>query len=547
MARPADDAQSEKPATRARGRFVTVRSAVGLTAITGLSPLTGFAVEAALAWRFGASATMDAYRLAYILVWAASTIFVMQVVPNVVVPIYMEFKSRGQEEEGWRAAFSFANLMLVPAVILSVTAFIWPQPIVSLLGPGLTWPARGGAISLVRWFGLTFIPLAWTGAAIGVLYTQEVFWLVTVASSLGNVLLLIMVIAFGRRWSIYSLAIGTSGGAFLTAGLAAIMIARPASAIGAHKLLSFDPTHPGVLKALRLSIPLIAAACVTQASTVAVNRALSRLPVGTLAMFGYAWKMGVLITIVPAALATVLFPQFAESWHTSSRSAFADFGTKALRQTMFVAIPLSGVVYALRNQIVAFMLGHGAFSVRAVEGVASLLGLFVLGGGIAAACNACLQKIMYAAQAMWLATCAQMVSATMVALAAPTVGRHFGAIGVMGLCVCAIWLSVLVILLIAAKDIGLQLGSLIIFALKLSSLVAIAIAFTAALATAVPAEIFGGGLIASATALSSKAICMLLLFCGLARALRVPEAITSFEYVQWQADAFRRRFWATAV
>ena len=47
---------------RARKPYATAKSASALTALSVLSPLAGLAVEMALAFRFGASVTVDAFR-----------------------------------------------------------------------------------------------------------------------------------------------------------------------------------------------------------------------------------------------------------------------------------------------------------------------------------------------------------------------------------------------------------------------------------------------------------------------------------------------------
>ena len=49
---------------RARKPYATAKSASVLTVLSTLSPLAGLAAEVVLAWCFGASATVDAFRIA---------------------------------------------------------------------------------------------------------------------------------------------------------------------------------------------------------------------------------------------------------------------------------------------------------------------------------------------------------------------------------------------------------------------------------------------------------------------------------------------------
>src|SRR5206468_4331233 len=88
--------------------------------------------------------------------------------------------------EGWTAAFSVANVFLIPTTAVCALAAIWPGWVVDLLGPGLTGAGRDYGASFIRWFALAVVPLVWSGAAGSILYAYDIFWLPPVASILGN-------------------------------------------------------------------------------------------------------------------------------------------------------------------------------------------------------------------------------------------------------------------------------------------------------------------------------------------------------------------------
>src|SRR5260370_41947106 len=131
-------------------------------------------VEVALAWRLGASSTVDAFRIASLLVIFGWGLFISEILPNVIVPVFAECRARGAEKEGWSAAFSVANVFLIPTAGVCALAAIWPSRVVDLLGPGLTGAGREYAASLIRWFALAVVPLVWSGAAGSVLYAYDI-------------------------------------------------------------------------------------------------------------------------------------------------------------------------------------------------------------------------------------------------------------------------------------------------------------------------------------------------------------------------------------
>src|ERR1700691_181337 len=117
--------------------YATARSAVGLTVLSLVSPITGLAVEMAIALHFGTSATVDAYRVALAIVYIGQQFFMGMLFPNIFVPLFAEYRLRGEEAEAWSAAISLVGLLLIPTVLASVAMFAWPARMASLLAPGL--------------------------------------------------------------------------------------------------------------------------------------------------------------------------------------------------------------------------------------------------------------------------------------------------------------------------------------------------------------------------------------------------------------------------
>ena len=63
---------------------------------------------------------------------------------------------------------------------------------------------------------------------------------------------------------------------------------------------------------------------VGQLSDIVTQRVLSRMPSGTLSTFGYAFKLLLLVSIMPTSLATVIFPALAEAQERRAHPGSAD-------------------------------------------------------------------------------------------------------------------------------------------------------------------------------------------------------------------------------
>src|SRR5574341_1849864 len=100
--------------------YAVARSAGLISLLALLSPLAGLGVEMALAWRFGAGPEVDAFRIASLLLLFSQQLFVFQILPHAIVPVFSEFCARGQQDQAWQTALSLANLLLLPAGLLAL-------------------------------------------------------------------------------------------------------------------------------------------------------------------------------------------------------------------------------------------------------------------------------------------------------------------------------------------------------------------------------------------------------------------------------------------
>jgi putative peptidoglycan lipid II flippase len=315
---------------RARKPYATAKSATVLAALSVLSPLAGLAVEIALAWRFGTSTTVDAFRIVALLLVFGQQLFVTNILPHAVIPVFGEYRALGRLKEAWQITFSLVTLLLILTLLISILGFTWPHPVVNLLGPGLAGEAKGTAILLVRWFAVTYIPLMWSGMAAGMLYAHGIFWLPAAAQVVNNLTLIVLILGFGRVLGPASLAIGALLGSVGASALYAVRLARLMRQEGVQFSFHLDVGHPGVQKASRLAIQLLGGIIASQWAAVVTGRVLSELPTGALAAFGYAWKMGQIVSLLPGVLATVLFPRFVASWQSSTDEEFRNVCTTGL-------------------------------------------------------------------------------------------------------------------------------------------------------------------------------------------------------------------------
>jgi len=391
----------------------------------------------------------------------------------------------------------------------------------------------------VRWFVPAASLLVWNGVATGVLYAHRVFWLPPAIQLVGNVAIVLSVLSLGRTLGALSLVIGVLVSAVMGAMVCLVKLIPLMRQAGALFPWKLDVTHPGVRKMLTLALPLLETVLLGQWAGIVINRVLSELPPGSLALFGYAWKLCLVVSVLPLALATVLFPRFAETHQSFTGEEFRGMCMRAMRMALFIVLPLSCLLEALRSSVVALLFQRGAFSSQASETVAKLFELLVLSAPAAVA-STYMEKIIYAVQDTWVPTCTQLATALLLTLFAPVLTVSSGANRLALFYSSLVWLTAGGLALwLSLRRRALNLRPLLLFAVRVL-LLALPSAWLAQRAAAFwvsasGSRDFSTGLVAAGgLAIGSGVFCGVF-FC-VAVGWQIPEAIEWRNYLRWQGS-----------
>ena len=509
------------------------------SALAVLSPLAGMAVEMALAWRFGTSPTVDAFRIGAVFLLLGQQFLVLQILPHIIVPVFTECRAQAGEQEAWQVALSLGNVFLGATLAFALLVFIWPEALVWLFASGLTGPARETAVVFLRWFGLAYIPLVLSGLATSVLYVYGVFWLPSLAQFVSNVVMAGVILATGRFPAVMVLITAVLLASVLGAALHGVKFLPLMRRVGARLPHRLNTRHPAVGRGLALGVPLLGTFALGQWAAIVVVRVLSGLPPGSLAMFGYAFKMGLLVSLVPASLATVLFPKFAQEGLTAETGEFRVLCTRALRMALFLAVPLTACLYVLREPLVVVLFERGSFSAEATRMVSRLFGLLVLGAP-AALLALFLEKMLYALEKAWLPTWVRLASVLLLTALAPVTAARLGTDGLALLLSILAWGSALALFLALNRRHGaLALKEILPFTAQMVLLGGLCAWLGGELGRWLGRSSEVPLISAILACAGGFALGVTLFFAG-AMALQLAEAVDCSRYLRWQGNALMR-------
>jgi putative peptidoglycan lipid II flippase len=357
----------------------SIAGAAGLIgAATFSSRILGFIRDIILARLLGASASADAFFVAYRVPNLLRELLAEGSMSSAFIPVFTEYHTLRSKRETWElASAAFTTLLSIVTLVTLIGVVVAPT-IVWLLAPGFhdepTQLEMTTILTQVMFPYLIFISLA--ALTMGMLNSLRAF----AAPALAPVFFNICVIAAALFLSpmldepVIGVAIGVVVG-----GLAQFVMQLPS----VHKrgLLfkwRFDPGHPGVKRIGWLIVPSLLGTSVTQIN-ITVNTILASYFDGGPTYLFYGMRLIQFpLGIFGVALATAILPALSAQAAKGSMDELRQTVGFGLRMIAFIILPAMAGLILLRVPIVHLFFEHGAFSSADTTGTAvALLGYAV--------------------------------------------------------------------------------------------------------------------------------------------------------------------------
>ena len=379
----------------------TVAKAAGLLMLAQLaSRILGFFRESLMAGFYGKTGVTDAYQTAFILPDLLYWLLVGGVLSSAFIPVFSEYINKGNEEEGWRVASSFLNIIFLLLSGLVILALFFTPQFIRMQVPGFTTENQALTVHLTRIILVQPLLLALSGLTMGILNSYKIFW----PSALGTVLYNLSVILFGvilarpnEPETISGFAVGVVVGALVNFLVQLPTLRR----LGLRYYPIIDWRHPGVRRIAALSIPIILSYTLNQVQVVVNSNLGSHLVPGSITSIWYSYRLFQLpVGIFALAIAVAVFPTLNEQAVKKKWNEFILTSSSALRMVIFITLPVSIGMIALRFPLIRVLFQHGAFSSE--DTLATAIPLFYFAVGISAqSVIQILPRMFYALQDTW--------------------------------------------------------------------------------------------------------------------------------------------------
>ncbi len=375
---------------------IGVAQAAGIIAIGNvLSRVMGLIREIVKADLFGAGGHVSALDTAMALPKIIYALVIGGMINSALIPVFSDYTAPERRDELWR----LLSLLLV-AVTVIVCGFVLigealaPQ-LVKLSAGGLPLADQQLAIGLLRVMlpGILFLSLA--GVLSGALYALKRFTLPAFTAVVFNMAIVVLAVAFGGRWGVYSMAVGLVVGSLLQVVLQLVGLR------GARLRIGRAFRHPAFRRIGRLYLPILAGLVVDKLAELLSYRLASHTgPSSTSLMTYSATIIQFPLGLVGTAISIAILPTLSRQTTRRQLGQFKSTLAQGLRLVLALMVPATVGLWVLSAPLVGLVFGHGRFtSVDTLATVAALR--FHLLGLVFAAVDQPLIFSFYARQDTW--------------------------------------------------------------------------------------------------------------------------------------------------
>jgi putative peptidoglycan lipid II flippase len=346
-----------------------LKSSLIVASMTMLSRILGFTRDVVFAREFGASASMDAFLIAFKIPNFMRRLFAEGAFNQAFVPTLSEYKETRDKNAVKDLIAHVAGTLGGILFVISIVGIVIAPLLVMLFAPGyilnnaelIDQTSRYDlTVSLLRITFPYILFISLVAFAGGILNTYQKFAIPAFTPVLLNLVLLSAVYFLVPYVDepVMALAIGV-----FIAGLLQLLIQLPFLAqLGFLVKPKLDRHHKGVRQIIRLMIPAIFGASIAQINLLLDTILASLLVSGSISWLYYSDRlMEFPLGILGVALATVILPSLSKDFSLKSNDEFSATLDKAIRWVVYLGTPAAVGLFFLSGPIIITLFGSDKF------------------------------------------------------------------------------------------------------------------------------------------------------------------------------------------
>ena len=339
------------------------------------SRILGLVRDRLLAGHFGAGAELDVYFAAFRIPDLIYGILIIGGISAAFLPIFSEYFKKNQKE-AWELVNNILNTFLVLLIFICFVLFIFTPQIIRFIVPGFSVIQISLTVALTRIMLLSPIFLGISSIFSGVLQYFNRFLIYSLAPIFYNLGIIFGILFLVPTFGLMGLSYGVVLGAFLH--LFIQFLGVKSSGFKYRSIFNFK--YPGLIKIFKLMIPRTIGQIAYHLNFIILTAIASGLAIGSISIFNFSNNLQYFpIGLIGISFALSSFPFLSRLWAEGKKEEFLKSFSLTFRQILYLILPVSFLIFLLREQIVRIVLGTGQFGLQDTQLTAASLGLFSLG------------------------------------------------------------------------------------------------------------------------------------------------------------------------
>src|SRR3990172_6358349 len=353
------------------------RAAAVMMASVFLSRILGYARDAVIAYRHGATPETDAYFAAFTIPDFLNYLLAGGALSITFIPIFARYLAEGREEDGYRSFSSIATVMGIAMLFFVIVGEFLTEQLIPLIAPGLPPDQIHLAARLTRIVLPAQLFFYLGGLLMAVQYARNRFFLPATAPLIYNAGIILGGLLLGRTIGMAGFAWGVLAGSFVGNFVVQAIGARRT---GLAYFPRFDLHDPGLKEFVRLSIPIMLGF-----SLVVVDEWMTRVFGSFLLAGAITWLnnarrlMQVPIGIFGQASGVASYPFPSALAARGEKEAMWETLSATLRWVFLVSCAAAAVTSVLSREVVLIVYKRGAFTIEDTLQTAAALAFFSAG------------------------------------------------------------------------------------------------------------------------------------------------------------------------
>ncbi len=342
-----------------------VRAAGVVGTATMLSRVFGFIRDMIVAGLFGAGLSTDAFFVAFRIPNLLRRLLAEGSLTVSFVPVFTEYlKNRTREEALELADIAFTALSIL-LVAVSLLGVLFSPLIVTVMAPGfIKTPVQYDlSVFLTRLMFPYILLISLVALCMGILNSLRHFAAPALSPVVLNIAMILAALTLRDFFPepITALAVGVMAGGVLQLAMQWPFLVR----MGVRLKPKFHFRHPGVKRIGLLMLPAAFGAAIYQINLFIGTILASLLPTGSISYLYYADRIVELpLGVFAIAVGTATLPSFSEQVAQRRFEELKQTISFSLRVILFITIPATVALIALRIPIISVLFQRGEFGVQ---------------------------------------------------------------------------------------------------------------------------------------------------------------------------------------